>query len=182
MNIIYQLFTFMFVLGIIVLVHEFGHYIAARLMKIRVEVFSFGFGKRLFGKKVGATDFRVSLFPLGGYIRMAGDEEFDPEHPKADEFMAKNRAQKIFTLLMGPCMNVLLALLLIIIVNMGGVETDAYKLEKPVIGYIEAGSPAEKAGLLPGDTHQSQGKSESRFFAPGQALEHKPERDQRQSL
>jgi regulator of sigma E protease len=152
MNIIYQLFTFMFVLGIIVLVHEFGHYIAARLMKIRVEVFSFGFGKRLFGKKVGATDFRVSLFPLGGYIRMAGDEEFDPEHPKADEFMAKNRAQKIFTLLMGPCMNVLLALLLIIIVNMGGVETDAYKLEKPVIGYIEAGSPAEKAGLLPGDT------------------------------
>ena len=82
MNIIYQFLTFLFVLGIIVLVHEFGHYIAARLMKIRVEVFSFGFGKRLFGKKIGATDFRVSLFPLGGYIRMAGEEEFDPEHPE----------------------------------------------------------------------------------------------------
>jgi len=152
MNVIYQLFTFMFVLGLIVLVHEFGHYIAARLMKIRVEVFSFGFGKRLFGKKVGDTDFRLSLFPLGGYIRMAGDEEFDPEHPKPDEFMAKNRAQKIFTLLLGPVMNLVLALLLIFIVNLGGVETDAYKLEKPVIGYIEKGSPAEKAGLLPGDT------------------------------
>lgn len=151
MNIIYQFLTLLFVLGIIVLVHEFGHYVAARLMKIRVEVFSFGFGKRLFGKKIGATDFRVSLFPLGGYIRMAGDEEFDPEHPKPDEFMAKNRAQKIFTLLMGPFMNILLALLLIVIVNMGGVETDAYKLEKPVIGYIAKGSPAEKAGLLPGD-------------------------------
>jgi regulator of sigma E protease len=155
MNIVYQLLTFLFVLGIIVLVHELGHYVAARLMKIRVEVFSFGFGKRLFGKKVGATDFRVSLFPLGGYVRMAGEEEFDPEHPKADEFMAKNRAQKIFTLLMGPFMNILLALLLIIIINLGGVEIDAYKLEKPVIGYIEKGSPAEKAGLLPGDTLQA---------------------------
>lgn len=151
MNIIYQFLTLLFVLGIIVLVHEFGHYVAARLMKIRVEVFSFGFGKRLFGKKIGTTDFRVSLFPLGGYIRMAGDEEFDPEHPKPDEFMAKNRAQKIFTLLMGPTMNILLALLLIIIVNMGGVEIDSYKLEKPVIGYIVKNSPAEKAGLLPGD-------------------------------
>jgi regulator of sigma E protease len=152
MNTIYQFLTLLFVLGIIVLVHEFGHYIAARLMKIRVEVFSFGFGKRLFGKKIGATDFRISLFPLGGYIRMAGEEEFDPEHPKPDEFMAKNRAQKIFTLLMGPFMNILLALLLIVIVNMGGVEIDAYKLEKPTIGYIAKNSPAEKAGLLPGDT------------------------------
>jgi len=152
MNVIYQLLTFMFVIGLIVLVHEFGHFIAARLMKIRVEVFSFGFGKRLLGKKVGDTDFRVSLFPLGGYIRMAGDEEFDPLNPKPDEFMAKNRAQKIFTLLMGPFMNILLALLLIIIISLGGVEIEAYKLEKPVIGYIAKGSPAEKAGLLPGDT------------------------------
>ncbi|MCX6554811.1 MAG: RIP metalloprotease RseP, partial [Candidatus Aminicenantes bacterium] len=151
MNILYQILTFLFVLGIIVLVHEFGHYIAARLMKIRVEVFSFGFGKRLLGKKVGETDFRLSLFPLGGYVRMAGEEEFDPEHLKPDEFMAKNRAQKIFTLLMGPIMNVLLALLLIFLVNLGGVEVDSYKLEKPVIGYIEKDSPAEKAGLRPGD-------------------------------
>jgi regulator of sigma E protease len=152
MNVIYQILTFMFVIGLIVLVHEFGHFVAARLMKIRVDVFSFGFGKRLFGKKIGDTDFRVSLFPLGGYIRMAGEEEFDPEHPKADEFMAKNRAQKIFTLLMGPFMNILLALLLIVIINLGGVKIDAYKLQRPVIGYIEKGSPAEKAGLRPGDT------------------------------
>jgi regulator of sigma E protease len=151
MNILYQFLSFLLVLGIIVLVHEIGHYIAARLMKIRVEVFSFGFGKRLFGKKIGATDFRISLFPLGGYIRMAGEEEFDPEHPKADEFMAKNRAQKIFTLLMGPFMNIVLALLLLVIVNMSGTEVNAYLLEKPVIGYIEKDSPAEKAGFVPGD-------------------------------
>ncbi|MCJ7524220.1 MAG: RIP metalloprotease RseP [Candidatus Aminicenantes bacterium] len=151
MNVIYQFLTFLIVLGIIVLVHELGHYIAARLMKIRVEVFSFGFGKRLFGKKIGATDFRVSLVPVGGYVRMAGEEEYDPQNPRPDEFMAKNRAQKIFTLIMGPVMNLLLALLLIIIVNLGGVEINSYKLEKPVIGYIEKGSPAEKSGLQPGD-------------------------------
>ncbi len=151
MNVLYQFLTFLAVLGIIVLVHELGHYVAARLMKIRVEVFSFGFGKRLFGKKIGDTDFRVSLIPVGGYVRMAGEEDFDPQNPAADQFMAKNRAQKIFTLLMGPVMNLVLALFLIVAVNMGGVEVDSYKLEKPAIGYIEKGSPADKAGLLPGD-------------------------------
>jgi len=152
MNVIYQFLTFLVVLGIIVLVHELGHYIAARLMKIRVEVFSFGFGKRLFGKKVGDTDFRVSLVPVGGYVRMAGEEEVDAGHPSSDQFMAKNRAQKIFTLVMGPLMNLVLALVLIVGVNMGGVEIDSYKLEKPVIGYVVKGSPADKAGLQPGDT------------------------------
>jgi regulator of sigma E protease len=151
MNIIYQFLTFLAVLGIIVLVHELGHYIAARLMKIRVEVFSFGFGKRLFGRKIGDTDFRVSLVPVGGYVRMAGEEDFDPEHAAPDQFMAKNRAQKIFTLLMGPLMNMVLALALIVGINMSGVETDAYRAEKPVIGYVVKGSPAEKAGLVPGD-------------------------------
>jgi regulator of sigma E protease len=151
MNILYQFLTFLVVLGIIVLVHELGHYIAARLMKIRVEVFSFGMGKRLFGKKIGDTDFRVSLFPVGGYVRMAGEEDYDPAHSAPDQFMAKNRAQKIFTLVMGPLMNLVLALLLIVAVNMGGVDVDTYKLEKPVIGYVEKDSPAAKAGLLPGD-------------------------------
>ena len=106
------------VLGIVVLVHEFGHYIAARLMGVRVEVFSFGFGPRLLGRKFGDTDFRLSLVPLGGYVRMAGEEEIDAQNPKSDEFLAKNRGQKIFILIMGPVMNLLLALGLITVINM----------------------------------------------------------------
>ncbi len=143
--------AFLIVLGINVLVHELGHFIAAKLMKIRVEVFSFGFGKRLFGRKIGQTDFRVSLFPVGGYVRLAGEEESDPDHPKPDEFLSKNRAQKIFTLALGPAMNLLLAVALIAVINMAGVEIESYKLEKPVIGYVEKDSPAEKAGLQRGD-------------------------------
>ncbi len=151
MNVIYQFLTFLVVLGIIVLVHELGHYIAARLMKIRVEVFSFGFGKRLFGKKVGDTDFRVSLFPVGGYVRMAGEEEYDPQNPRPDEFMAKNRAQKIFTLLMGPIMNIVLTFVIFTIINLNGVEKEQYRSEAPRLGYVVKDSPAAKAGLRYGD-------------------------------
>ena len=139
------------VLGIVVLVHEFGHYIAARLMGVRVEVFSFGFGPRLLGRKFGDTDFRLSLVPLGGYVRMAGEEEIDAQNPKSDEFLAKNRGQKIFILIMGPVMNLLLALGLITVINMNKADLDAYRFEPPVIGFVEPGKAAETAGIRPGD-------------------------------
>jgi regulator of sigma E protease len=139
------------VLGVVVLIHEFGHYLAARLMKVRVEVFSFGFGPRLLGRKVGDTDFRLSLFPLGGYVRMAGEDEIDPNNPKPDEFLAKNRGQKIFILVMGPIMNILLALGLITAINLNKTDLDAYRQEAPVIGYVDPDSAAHKAGLLAGD-------------------------------
>lgn len=139
------------VLGIVVLIHEFGHFIAARLMKVRVEVFSFGFGPRLLGRKFGDTDFRLSLVPLGGYVRMAGEEEIDEANPKPDEFLAKNRGQKIFILVMGPVMNILLALGLITAINMNKADLEAYRYEAPVIGHVEPNSAAEKAGIRVGD-------------------------------
>ncbi len=151
MAFISTILVFSVVLGIIVIVHEFGHFIAARLMGVRVETFSFGFGKRLFGKKIGDTDFRVSVFPLGGYVKMAGEDEYDPDNLKTDEFQAKNRAQKIFILLMGPLMNIFLALLILTIINIAGVESEKYKSEPPAIGLIAEESPAEKAGLEVGD-------------------------------
>jgi regulator of sigma E protease len=143
--------AFGIVLGIIVIVHEFGHYIAARLMGVRVETFSFGFGKRILGKKVGDTDFRLSLIPLGGYVKMAGEEEWDPENLKPDEFQAKNRGQKIFILVMGPLFNLLLAFAIFTIINITGVKAPAYKSEPPVIGYVEKGSAAEAADIQKGD-------------------------------
>jgi regulator of sigma E protease len=142
---------FLIVLGIIVLVHEFGHYIAARLTGVRVEVFSFGFGKRLLGKKFGETDLRLSLIPLGGYVKMAGEEEYDPKNLKPYEFHAKNRGQKIFILVMGPFMNLLLAFIIFTIVNISGVEIEKYKQEPPRIGYVIEDSPGYKAGIRPGD-------------------------------
>jgi len=151
MAFINTILVFSVVLGIIVIVHEFGHYIAARLMGVRVETFSFGFGKRLFGKKIGDTDFRISMFPLGGYVKMAGEDEYNPDNLKTDEFQAKNRAQKIFILFMGPLMNIILALLILTIINITGVESEKYKSLPPEIGLIAEESPAEKAGLEVGD-------------------------------
>ncbi|MCP5108523.1 MAG: RIP metalloprotease RseP [bacterium] len=155
MNVLYSILAFGIVLGIIVLVHEFGHYIAARLMGVRVEVFSFGFGKRLFGKKIGDTDFRLSLIPLGGFVKMSGEEEFENEEPKPYDFHAKNRGQKIFILLMGPVMNLLLAFFIFTVINITGVTTEKYKMEEPRIGYVKKDSPAAKAGLKPGDLIRS---------------------------
>lgn len=151
MIILYQVLAFAIVLGIIVFVHELGHYAAALLMKVRVEIFSFGIGKRLFGKKIGHTDFRLSMFPLGGFVKMAGEEEYDPENLKPYEFQAKNRAQKIFILVMGPVMNILLSFLILTVINVSGVEEEKYKSEPPQIGFVEKDSPAEAAGLKKGD-------------------------------
>jgi regulator of sigma E protease len=159
-----SILVFAIVLGIIVLIHEFGHYLAARLMGVRVETFSFGFGKRLFGKQVGDTDFRLSLIPLGGYVKMAGEEEWDPDNLKPDEFQAKNRAQKIFILFMGPAMNLLLAFIIFTMINITGVEAPAYKSEPPLIGYVEKGSPAEAAGIRKGDKILSVDGSEVKDF------------------
>jgi len=151
MTVLYSIVAFAILFGIIVLVHEFGHFVAARLTGVRVEAFSFGFGKRIWGKKVGDTDFRISLVPLGGYVKMAGEEEWDPDNLKPDEFYAKNRAQKIFILIMGPLMNLLLAFLIYTVLNMVGVKVPQYKYEKPVIGYVEKNSTAEAAGITKGD-------------------------------
>jgi regulator of sigma E protease len=162
MSVLYSILAFYIVLGIIVIVHEFGHYIAARLMGVRVETFSFGFGKRIFGKQIGDTDFRLSLIPLGGYVKMAGEEEWDPDNIKPDDFQGKNRGQKIFILVMGPIMNLLLAFLIYTIVNITGVQELAYKAEPPIIGFVEKGSPAENVGIQVGDLVRTINGSEIR--------------------
>jgi len=146
-----RVLSFLLVVGIIVLVHEFGHFMAARLMGIRVEAFSLGIGRRLFGWKWRETDFRISLIPLGGFVRLGGEEEYDPLNARPDDFYSKNRAQRFFTMVMGSVMNLLLAFFILTVLHMTGMETNSYRLEQPVIGFVEADSPAAKAGLQKND-------------------------------
>ena len=98
------------VLGVMILVHEFGHYAAAKLFGVRVEVFSIGFGKRLLGFKKGDTDYRISAIPLGGYVKMSG-ENFSEERNGAEyEFMSHPRWQRLVIAFAGPFMNIVLAI------------------------------------------------------------------------
>lgn len=152
MTIIGTIIAFLIVFGILVFVHEFGHFFTAKLVGVRVEVFSFGYGKRLFGLRRGHTDYRVSLIPMGGYVKLLGEGLFDKNRDLApDDFMAKNRFERFLILVMGSVMNILLAIILVAILNMVGVTVPEYQEQKPVIGWIDPGSPAEKAGLLLGD-------------------------------
>jgi regulator of sigma E protease len=146
------LLAFLIVFTVIVFAHEFGHFIMGRLMGIRIEVFSFGMGKRLFGIKRGHTDYRVSLLPVGGYVKFLGEGLFEKDRPlEPDDFMAKNRWQRFLVIAAGAVMNILLAVILMAGVNMAGVRIPIYQDQKPVIGWIEPGSPAEKADLRPED-------------------------------
>src|SRR5580692_6187820 len=97
------------VLGIMIFVHEWGHFIAAKLSGVRVDVFSFGFGPRLFGVKRGDTDYRVSALPFGGYVRMAGDNPVEERTGAPDEFLSKPRWVRVLIACAGPAMNILLA-------------------------------------------------------------------------
>ncbi len=97
------------VLGLLVFIHEFGHYAAAKWCGVRVEVFSIGFGKRLLGFKRGGTDYRLSVLPLGGYVKMSGENPFEASTGDPGEFMSHPRWQRFIIAIAGPFMNVLLA-------------------------------------------------------------------------
>jgi len=146
------LLAFLIVFTVIVFAHEFGHFLLGRLMGIRIEVFSFGMGKRLFGIKRGHTDYRVSLLPVGGYVKFLGEGMYETDRPlEPDDFMAKKRWQRFLVIAAGAAMNIVLAVVLMAVVNMAGVRVPVYQDQKPVIGWIESGSPADKAGLRPED-------------------------------
>ena len=142
------LLAFLIVFGILVFIHEFGHFFMAKLVGIRVEVFSFGYGKRLLGFKKVQTDYRISVLPMGGYVKFLGEGIFDPGRQlEPDDFMAKTRWQRFLVILMGSVMNILLAVVIVAGINMAGVAVPDYRDQRPVIGWIEPGSPAAKANL-----------------------------------
>jgi len=155
MSYLIYLLAFIFILGSAVVLHEFGHFIVAKLFKIRVETFSVGFGPRLFGKKWGHTDYRVSAIPLGGYVKLGGDESNAPlegasaeDIPPEEMFNLRPRWQRISVALAGPIMNILTALA---IPFAGAFIYGVPATPQPVVYYIEPRGAAEQAGLKPGD-------------------------------
>ncbi|MGB9764512.1 MAG: RIP metalloprotease RseP [Candidatus Saccharicenans sp.] len=149
MTILGTIVAFLIVFGVLVFIHEFGHFFVAKLVGVRVEAFSFGYGKRLIGFKKGGTDYRISLIPMGGYVKLLGEGMFEKDRPLSpDDFMAKTRWERFLILVMGSVMNIILAIVLVAVINMAGVTVPEYQDQTPVIGYIDPGSPAEKAGLM----------------------------------
>ncbi len=140
-----SIIIFLCVLSVLVIIHEFGHFIAARKQGVKVEKFSFGFGPKLFGVKRGDTEYIVSLVLLGGYVKMAGDEQASAEG-KPWEFLSKSAGQRFSIVFFGPFLNYLLGFLLFWFVFFAGSPTATSK-----IGTILKGYPAEASKLLPGD-------------------------------
>ncbi len=139
------------VLGVMVLVHEWGHFVVAKAFGVRVDVFSIGFGTRLWGTKRGDTDYRISALPLGGYVKMAGDNPLEERKGDPDEFLSKPRWQRVLIALAGPTMNIVLSIILVAGIYMRGSKQPAF-LDRPmVVAGVLQDSAAQKAGLAAGD-------------------------------
>ena len=151
MDALTKLLSFLIVLGVIIFVHEAGHLAVAKAFGVRVLAFSLGFGKRLFGFRRGETDYRVSMIPLGGYVRLGGE---NPDEISDDprEFLNKPRWQRILVYIAGPAMNVVLAIAIMTGLFMVGTDVAGEMgREEAVVGFVAEGSPAGAAGLRPGD-------------------------------
>jgi regulator of sigma E protease len=153
--------TFVLVLGSMVVIHEFGHFIVAKFFGIRVDVFSVGFGKRLFGVKRGDTDYRLSLIPLGGYVKMAGENLDEAITGAPDEFMSKPKWQRFCVAVAGPVMNIITALAIPAAMAMFHHELPAYLFQPALVKAVEPGSPAATAGIKPEDLIVKIGDAEN---------------------
>src|SRR5437660_4936374 len=130
-----SLISVVVILGFMVLIHEFGHYAVAKLCGVRVEVFSLGFGKRLLGFTRGNTDYRISLLPIGGYVKMAGENPLESRTGDPGEFMSHPRWQRFLIAIAGPAMNIFLAVVVLTGVFMFRHEYPAYLYQPAVLGW-----------------------------------------------
>ncbi|MDQ7055505.1 MAG: RIP metalloprotease RseP [Persephonella sp.] len=155
-----SLIAFLIMIGVLITIHEFGHFIFARMFGVRVEVFSIGFGPPIFRWKGKETVYQIAAIPLGGYVKMYGEDsmtepvqgESEKEaHTDPRSFTAKPRWQKILIAFAGPLFNIILAIILVAAAYMVGVFEPKYMKEPVVVGYVQNGSVAEKAGIKPFD-------------------------------
>ncbi len=145
------IWAFLLVLGVLVFVHELGHFLMARRIGVRVLTFSLGFGPKLLKTRRGDTEYAISAIPLGGYVKMAGENPDEQLTGKADEFMSRSKRERFLVYIAGPAMNLVLSLVVMTIVLYQGADVPAYENEPAVIGRVVANSPAAQAGLKPGD-------------------------------
>lgn len=144
------LLAFVFVLGVLVFVHEAGHFLTAKWVGVRVKVFSLGFPPAIISRTWGDTEYQIGALPLGGYVKMAGDNPMestgDPE-----EFMSRSKWERLAILFAGPLMNLVLAILILTVLFMVGIERPAGLDDPAVVRFVAEDSPASRAGVEPGD-------------------------------
>ncbi len=143
--------AFILVIGVLVFVHELGHFLAARRIGIRVLTFSLGFGPKFLKFRRGDTEYCLSAIPLGGYVKMAGENPDDARTGAADEFMSRTKWERFQVLIMGPVMNIVLAVVVMTLVLYQGAEIPAYEDMPPVVGNVVEDSAAELVGIQVGD-------------------------------
>ena len=146
-----SLLAFLFVLGVLIFVHELGHFVVARRLGVRVLTFSLGFGPKILKVTRDGTEYCVSAIPLGGYVKMAGESLGESRTGGGDEFMSKTKWERFLILVAGPAMNLILAVLVMWGVLFQGAEVPAYEQEPPVVGRVVDDSPAAAAGIRVGE-------------------------------
>jgi len=143
--------AFLFVLGVLIFVHELGHFLMARRIGVRVLTFSLGFGPKLLNIKRGDTEYCISAIPLGGYVKMAGENPEDSRTGAPDEYLSKGKWQRFQVLIMGPVMNIILAVVVMAVVFYQGAQVPLYEQQQVVVGSFSDTSVAQKAGVQLGD-------------------------------
>ena len=164
MHIVHTIVLFAIVLGIMVLIHELGHFVMAKLCRVKVEVFSIGFGPRIVGFRYGDTDYRISALPLGGYVKMFGDAPGEKPRDRETlevlgidinapgEFNGRPRWQRVLIALAGPFANFILSFVLLIFVAHFHHEVQQYRIGPAVVDYVPLNTSAARDGLRAGDT------------------------------
>jgi regulator of sigma E protease len=145
------LLSFAFVLGVLIFVHELGHFLAAKRVGIKVLKFQLGFNPTILKFRRGDTEYSIGALPLGGYVKMAGDNPEEARTGAGDEFLSKTKWERFQVLIMGPVMNLALAVVLTAVVLYQGAERYAFEDKPVVVAVVTADSPAARAGLQPGD-------------------------------
>jgi regulator of sigma E protease len=153
MDIVWSAISFIIVLGILIFVHEFGHFIIAKRLGVGVLTFSLGFGPKILGKKIGETQYQISAIPLGGYVKIIGEnpEEEISEEDRGRSFSGKPIRTRMAIIVFGPLMNVLLAFIFLCLVALIGFKLPAFMEGPPRVAWVEPDSPGQRGGIHAGD-------------------------------